>query len=58
MKASEFIKLIVSECNGEDPEIEFFSYEWDDDLEGLSYHEREFECIGREGDKIQVHVNR
>lgn len=58
MKASELIKLIQSKCNGDDPDVEFLSYEWDDDLEGLSYHERDFEKVKRCRDKLQILVSR
>lgn len=58
MKASELIKLIESKCQGQDPEVEFFSYEWDDDLEDMSYHERDFEKVSKDGAKLQIFVSR
>lgn len=58
MKASELIKLIESECKGQDPEVEFFSYEWDDDLEDMSYHERDFEKVSNEENKLRIYVSR
>lgn len=58
MKASELIKLIESKCKGQDPEVEFLSYEWDDDLEGLSYHPRDFEKVSKHGDKLKIFVSR
>ena len=58
MKASELIKLINSKCKGEDLEVEFLSYEWDDDLEDLSYQERDFEKVQKRGTKVQILVSR
>lgn len=58
MKASELIKLIHSKCKGEDLEVEFLSYEWDDDLEDLSYQERDFEKVQKRGTKVQILVSR
>lgn len=58
MKASELIELLTKKCRGGDPDIKFLSYEWDDDLEDLSYHERWFESVHKEKDKICIYVSR
>lgn len=58
MKASELIALIQSECKTGDEIVEFLSYEWNDDLEDLSYHERTFEKVSREGNTLRVFVTR
>lgn len=58
MKASELIKMIQDKCKGQDPEVEFHSYEWDDDLENMSYHERDFEKVSKCGDKLKIYVSR
>ena len=58
MKASELIKLIQSNCNGEDPDVEFLSYEWEDDLEDMSYQERDFEKVKRHKGKLQILISR
>lgn len=58
MKASELIKIIQEKCQGQDPEVEFFSYEWDDDLEDLSYHKRDFEKVSNEETKLRIYVSR
>lgn len=58
MKASELIKLIQEKCKGEDPEVEFQSYEWNDDLEDLSYHERDFDGLDKEGNTLIIRTSR
>lgn len=58
MKASELIELITKRCRGEDPEIQFFAYEWDDDLEGLSYHKRWFDKVQKSKDTLRIFVSR
>lgn len=58
IKASELIKLLQSKCKTGEEIVEFHSYEWNDDLEDLSYHERTFEKVSRRGDTIRVFVSR
>lgn len=58
MKLSEFVKILNSKCLDDDPEILFESYEWDDDLEGLSYHPRDFEGVSRCEDQIIIKTSR
>ena len=58
MRASELIKLLQDKCKDEDLEVEFHSYEWDDDLEGLSYHERYFEKVCKRGDTVRILISR
>ena len=58
MKASELIKMIEEKCKGKDLDVQFFSYEWNDDLEDLSYHERDFDKISRAKDKLCIYVSR
>lgn len=58
MNASELIKMIQEKCNGEDPEVEFQSYEWNDDLEDLSYHKRDFDGIDKIGEALIIHTSR
>ena len=54
MKLSEFVKILNSKCLDDDPEILFESYEWDDDLEHLDYHPRDFEGVSRCEDQIII----
>ena len=59
MKLSEFIKLLNSMTrNGDDPEIQFESYEWTDDLEYCEYLPRKFEVVRRRKGKIIVTTSR
>lgn len=58
MKIYEFINELEKKSKGKDCEIEFLSYEWDDDLESMSYHKREKEEIVRHGDTIKVFFSR
>lgn len=58
MKLSEFVKLLNSQCLDDDPEILFESYEWDDDLENLSYHTRDFDGVSRREDQIIIKTSR
>jgi hypothetical protein len=43
---------------GEDPEVLFESYEWDDDLEDQDYQPRDFEKVSRRKGQIVVTVSR
>lgn len=58
MKLSEFVKLLNSKCRDDDPEILFESYEWDDDLENLSYHTRDFDGVSRRKGQIIIKTSR
>ena len=58
IKVSELIQLLQSKCKTGDEVVEFLSYEWDDDLEGLSYHERTFEKVSRRGNVVRAFVSR
>lgn len=58
MRASELIQLIQSKCRGDDPIIEFQSYEWTDDLEELDYMPRDFESVSREDGTIIITTSR
>ena len=58
MKASELCRMIMSRCRDKDCEIEFWSYEWDDDLKGLSYHIRDFDSVDRKNGIIRIMVSR
>lgn len=58
MKASELIKMIQEKMGNEDPEIEFQSYEWRDDLEYEEYLPREFETVERENQNIIIQISR
>lgn len=58
LKASELIKLLQAKCKTGDEVVEFHSYEWNDDLEDLSYHERTFENVSRRGNVIRIFVSR
>lgn len=59
MKLSQFIEMLKAFAKeGEDPEVIFESYEWTDNLEELDYQPRDFETVGRQGDKIVVTLSR
>lgn len=58
MKLSEFVKILNSKCLDDDPEILFESYEWDDDLENLSYHTRDFDGVSRRKGQIIIKTSR
>ena len=58
MKASEFIKLLQDKCGEDDPIIEFYSYEWMDDLESLEYQKRYFEDACRNNGVIRIKISR
>ena len=58
MKASELIKLIESKCKEDDPIVEFYSYEWTDDLECCDYLERNFEKVQRKNGVIRIVISR
>lgn len=45
-------------AGGKEMPIEFQSYEWDDDLESLSYHKRFFETVYEENGKIVIQLSR
>lgn len=54
MKASELFSLLQKKCKGEDPEVDFLVYRWDDDLEAQSYHPAWFEKIRLKGGRLQI----
>ncbi len=58
MKASELIKMIQEKMGNEDPEIEFQSYEWTDDLEYVEYLPRYFDDVERKNKKIIIKISR
>lgn len=58
VKASELIELIKSKMDNDDPEIEFQSYEWRDDLEFEEYLGRYFDEIKRKNKKIIIRISR
>ena len=56
MKASELIQLLQQKCKDDDPELEFYAYRWNDDLEAKGYNEAWFERVSRRKGKIRVFV--
>lgn len=58
MKVSELIKLLESKCKGDDPEVEFYSYEWADNLEELEYLKRYFFEVKRKNGIIKIFIDR
>lgn len=58
MTVNEFIDMLKKKAKTGEEEIEFFSYEWDDDLENCSYHERYFESVHRKKDSIEIYISR
>ena len=58
MRVSELIKLLESKCKNDDPIVEFYSYEWTDDLEECDYLERDFERVRRENGVVRIEISR
>lgn len=58
MKASELIKMLEEANKDGDREVEFFSYEWTDDLEYLEYQERTFERVRKHRGKVRIEISR
>ena len=60
MKASELIRCMqqISEARGSDPDVRFYSYEWDDDLEDKNYHERFCDDVSFRNGSIIIRVSR
>lgn len=58
MKVSELIKLLESKCKNDDPIVEFYSYEWTDNLEECDYLERDFESVEREDGVVKIIISR
>lgn len=58
MKASELIKMIQEKMGNGDPEIEFQSYEWRDDLEDTEYLPRHFDGVQKGNKKIIIKTSR
>lgn len=57
MKASELIKVLQQKCKGDDPEIEFLAYRWNDDLEEKGDNPAWFSRVSRRKGKIQVFID-
>ena len=55
---NELIEMLKAAAGGENPRVKFVSYEWDDDLEGLSYHKRWFEKVARDNGKVVIQISR
>lgn len=58
MKVSEFIEILQKKTGEDDPEIEFQSYEWRDDLEYTEYLQRDFDEIIKKNKKIIIRISR
>ena len=58
MRASELINFIQKKCRDDDPEIEFYSDEWTDDLEKTELQKRYFENIRRKDGVIRIEIAR
>ena len=58
MRVSELIKLLESKCKNDDPILEFYSYEWTDDLEECDYLERDFERVRRKNGVVRIEISR
>lgn len=58
MRASELITFIQKKCRDDDPEIEFYSNEWSDDLEKIEVQQRYFENIRRKDGVIRIEIAR
>ena len=58
MRASELITFIQKKCRDDDPEIEFYSNEWSDDLEKIELQQRYFENIRRKDGVIRIEIAR
>lgn len=58
MRASELITFIQKKCRDDDPEIEFYSNEWSDDLEKIELQKRYFENIRRKDGVIRIEIAR
>ena len=59
MKASELITFLqtASIAIGKDPDVKFYSYEWNDDLEDKDYHKREIDNVEHKDGIIRVFVS-
>ena len=58
MKVSELIKLLERKCKNDDPIVEFYSYEWADNLEYIDYFKRDFERVRRKNGVIKIEIGR
>lgn len=56
MHVSEFISDLQKKCKGEDLDIVFKSYEWDDDLENIGYHEKDFHNMRKHNGSIVIRI--
>lgn len=54
MKASELIAKLQEMTKDGDREVEFFSWEWTEDLEEKEYQQRFFEKAKEENGKIRI----
>ena len=58
MKASELIKLLEKKCKNDDLIVEFYSYEWADNLEYINYFERHLDNVRRKNGVIRIEISR
>ena len=58
MKVSELIKLLERKCKNDDPIVEFYSYEWADNLEYIDYFERHLDNVRRKNGVIRIEISR
>ena len=58
IKASELIKILQDKCKDGDLPVEFYSYEWTDDLEELEYQYRDLTEVKKHNDVIKIYLDR
>lgn len=58
MTVNELVEMLKKKAKTWEEEIKFLSYEWDDDLENCSYHERDFKNVHRKKDTIEIYISR
>lgn len=56
--ASELIKMLQDRCKDGDLPVEFYSYEWTDDLEDEEYQHRWFEKVRKNNNVIKIYLKR
>ena len=56
--ASELIKMLQDKCKDGDLPVEFYSYEWTDDLEELNWQHRDFVSVKKHKGIIKIYVER
>lgn len=54
MKASELIAMLQKATKDGDREVEFFSYEWTEDLETKEYQQRWPEKVKKHKGKVRI----